>query len=508
MLLFLTLAVAASSTSQPRAGGPWNRRGPSNLFDDKDGKGESGTLANAASPKANPNLIYAGGHNNGASSGVLKTVDAGMHWTRTSNGLWDTRIYGIWLHPSDPQGSHVLAGTGTGIYESKDGAASWQLIRETVSFGTVIYILANTANGIATAPLSGGLWQLNKAPPGGIAQNAYISTVTVAPGNTEILTCIGGWGGGQLFYGSFDSPTKMKWEGPLTVDKAAIDCANAAVDPNDRNHFVYSEGGSFNSYWESFDGGKTATKNPNHNTGVFFVMIDTQGFIYTATQAGAFVTEDKGKTFNAYHAVMHDVFSNSDNVAFPSDQGLHIRNSENNSDYDLINAIGDMTNTIQLSALISPSRDGKSRNIVSNAWDWNVAWSTDDGDNWIEWTKDEKSAMWCGEGGTGTSMGTSGHQVMFHHNTYGATSDGGHNWSQKQGPGNLGAGFTYVRQADSRVEPAGTCFALMSAPAPGSNATDGKSMEELKREWHAAEKQTLKSYSAGTTSDARRAVAN
>ena len=48
----------------------------------------------------------------------------------------------------------------------------------------------------------------------------------------------------------------------------------------------------------------------------------------------------------------------------------------------------------------------------------------------------------------------------------------------------------------------------MSAPAPGSNATDGKSMEELKREWHAAEKQTLKSYSAGTTSDARRAVAN
>lgn len=33
---------------------------------------------------------------------------------------------------------HVLAGTGTGIYESKDGAASWQLVRETVSFGTVM----------------------------------------------------------------------------------------------------------------------------------------------------------------------------------------------------------------------------------------------------------------------------------------------------------------------------------------------------------------------------------
>ena len=36
--------------------------------------GEAGTLASAASPAANPDLIYAGGQNNGASSGVLKTI--------------------------------------------------------------------------------------------------------------------------------------------------------------------------------------------------------------------------------------------------------------------------------------------------------------------------------------------------------------------------------------------------------------------------------------------------
>ena len=50
-------------------------------------------------------LIYAGGHNNGASSGIIKSVDGGAHWTRNSNGMWDTRIYGVWIHPSDPQGS-------------------------------------------------------------------------------------------------------------------------------------------------------------------------------------------------------------------------------------------------------------------------------------------------------------------------------------------------------------------------------------------------------------------
>ena len=39
--------------------------------------GEAGTLADAVSPAANPSLIYAGGQNNGASSGVLKSTDMG-----------------------------------------------------------------------------------------------------------------------------------------------------------------------------------------------------------------------------------------------------------------------------------------------------------------------------------------------------------------------------------------------------------------------------------------------
>jgi len=37
--------------------------GPFNIFDDKNLQGEAGTLANAASPASNHDLIYAGGHN-------------------------------------------------------------------------------------------------------------------------------------------------------------------------------------------------------------------------------------------------------------------------------------------------------------------------------------------------------------------------------------------------------------------------------------------------------------
>ena len=109
--------------------GPWNRVGPWNIFNDKDGKGEAGTVACAASPKGNPNLIYAGGQNNGVSSGIIKTLDGGTHWTRNSKGLWDTRILGVWVHPDDE--SHVFAGTQSGIYESLDAADSWTFRNET-----------------------------------------------------------------------------------------------------------------------------------------------------------------------------------------------------------------------------------------------------------------------------------------------------------------------------------------------------------------------------------------
>ena len=108
--LAATAFVASGAGVLDGAGSNWNRIGPWNIFDGTDptkssGMVEAGTLASAASPKANPNLIYAGGQNNGASSGVLKTVDGGVHWTRNSKGIWDTRILGVWIHPDDAQGS-------------------------------------------------------------------------------------------------------------------------------------------------------------------------------------------------------------------------------------------------------------------------------------------------------------------------------------------------------------------------------------------------------------------
>ena len=70
-------------------------------------------------------------------------------------------------------------------------------------------------------------------------------------------------------------------------------------------------------------------------------MIDGKGWMYTATQAGAFVSKDKGATWQPCHVMIamrsgkemdrvpHDYQSivpnfRGDGIAFPSDQGLHI----------------------------------------------------------------------------------------------------------------------------------------------------------------------------------------
>ena len=135
-------------------------------------------------------------------------------------------MLGVWVHPDDPAGNHVLAGTHSGIYESTDGAVTWKFNKETTGWGSVMsfrqgqiqgkpYLLANSGNGILTRPMSGGSWQKIKAP-GGIASNAHLSVV-VDKGNTEVVTCIGGWGGGQLYYASLDSPTTATWTGRSTT---------------------------------------------------------------------------------------------------------------------------------------------------------------------------------------------------------------------------------------------------------------------------------------------------
>jgi hypothetical protein len=137
----LLLAAAASLG----ACAPWEKLGPKNIGDDVHGQGYAGTLADAVSPISNPSLIYTGGHNNGASSGVLKSTDHGRTWVTACDGLWDTTIASLLI--LDTHGDHLLAGTPTGIYETRDAAETWSLLEQTTAFGWCRSLWNGTVEG-------------------------------------------------------------------------------------------------------------------------------------------------------------------------------------------------------------------------------------------------------------------------------------------------------------------------------------------------------------------------
>ena len=155
-----------------------------------------------------------------------------------------------------------------------------------------------------------------------------------------------------------------------------------------------------------------------------------------------------------------------DGVAFPSDQGLHIfdRTSKNHT---LTSAVGDMHNSIALSALISPSKDGKTVNIVANMWDWSPTVSFDGGASWLADWPNASTMPASGEGGGGVAMGASPYQIMFHDSSYWATADGGENFFHGTFEGIPSGAFDYVRTAGSRTEPSGVYFALCTKAGDG-----------------------------------------
>lgn len=348
----------------------WEHVGPRNIFNDAGQHGEAGTLADAASPAANSKLIYTGGSNNGASSGVLKTIDGGLHWERKSNGLMDTRISAVLVSPDDPAGGHVFLGTTTGIYESIDFADSWHLINGSATLGRirtlrvgriggVAHLIAAGAPGVGSAPLGPSIasaeFTVAPYPPPLDPEFKFNAgtrfTVSVDPGTGDSVlgACVrvaktdAGFAG-EAFLGSFTNAATIDWERP---GGRTIPCATLGLHPTNPRHFIYSNstwgtpGASvLGNTWGSFDGGVTV-QNMGHPTEAFHVAIDQRGRLFTGAEAGAYWSANNGTAWSPFvvnmtspegvvtNRIPHDFQGIStgfagDGVAYPSDQGLFI----------------------------------------------------------------------------------------------------------------------------------------------------------------------------------------
>lgn len=469
------------------AGAPWEKLGPKNIGDDRNGQGYAGTVADASSPVSNPNIIYIGGHNNGAASGVLKSEDRGQTWVPVCNGLWDTRIASVLV--LDDKGDHVLAGSPTGIYESLDAGASWRLIPETMGIGWARtlkvgkiqgepHVIAGVDHGLANVPLKDGTpWSLIKVPRTTLALSRFISVADVLP-SSVVGVCLGG----VAYLISITNNTSAEWK------NTSLSCMEVAIDPRDADHFIYSNHSSLGKQtWESKDGGKTHHNLHNHYP--FHVAIDRRGWLYAAAEAGAHRSRDGGKTWEVYGMTTAPRFAKNatsrrvpmdyqrivtdfagDGVAFPADQGVFIK--PDGDSLELIGACGNLSNNIAISVAVSEG-DGQNRWLVTTAWDWGPLASWDGGAHWPGWhCSDCGGQSGIGEGGYTIAMGRSNHVLMIHHANVLHSSAGGKNFTRVRAPERSFPPPIFTTAPHSRSEPSGKMYTIMGVP-PRLTANDG-----------------------------------
>jgi hypothetical protein len=243
----------------------------------------------------------------------------GKTWVRASKGLFDTRVSGVFV--VDTNGDHLYVGTPSGIWESTDAAGSWNFVPETKAFGRAVsfrngtingesYVLVGTSQGIANVPTKGGNWSVIESPRGAW-QNGPGNPLSVSdvPGTTVVAGCLGG----TVHIGTIKNTSYAEWE-----EFPAMKCLNVAIDPNDRNHLIFSHADRSPSQVSvSTDGGKSS-HSTNFTSGAYYVAIDRFGWYckssvyctvltsivsrvwcryYTGAEPGAFRSIDGGETW-------------------------------------------------------------------------------------------------------------------------------------------------------------------------------------------------------------------
>ena len=492
---------------------PWKNIGPWNIGDDIHNGGEAGTIAPAISSVMNPNLIYMGGNNNAASSGVLKTMDRGKHWIKVNVGLTDTRLQGLFMVDSDSAnpGAHVLAGTPSGVFETLDGARTWTHIKQTQAWGVANsfmngtingkrYILIGANGGLGNVPLLPGKpliqqnWSLIPSPPGHAAWRTNVVSVADFDGSGNPLanSVVGGclWPNhamGVVHIATLINTSAARWN--VQLDQP---CQSMAIDPNNADHFLVNNASNGAHVYESTDGGKTYHTCQNQR-GAVMVAIDRQGWMYHASEGGAFrnmrgclngtwqpffVRRVWRRTNRTVDRTAHDYqrinIDFAGGVAFGSDQGMFIKNG---SKLQLYSANGDVNNNIIMHPSIAMGEAPNETCIVTALWDWSPVASWDSGKHWPSWqTQDDGAGMgYFGEGGGCFGVGSSKNVLCMHHHNVAYSSRCGKNMSRLVVPhGASVAGPEFIRKRGSRSEPSGLVYAPMSMGKPPWDAISDK----------------------------------
>jgi photosystem II stability/assembly factor-like uncharacterized protein len=261
--------------------------------------GKSNFVTAIAINPGHPNVIFIATHD-----AVYKTRDDGATWITATEGLGNTRILSLAIHPINT--STIYAGTlGDAVYRSVDGGNRWSIInagmKEHVSYVNAFVFhpknpeifLAATTVGIFETKNGGLMWEelSNKG-----MDSVYVVAAVIDPVETEVLYA--GTSGGV--YKTMNGG--MNWvpinrgliEGEFRT-ALALGINSLLMDPADRMT-LYA--GSTRGAFKTSDGGSTWMKIQEGMGERFVAAIVLHpaepNVLYAGTQNGVYKTTDAG----------------------------------------------------------------------------------------------------------------------------------------------------------------------------------------------------------------------
>ena len=250
--------------------------------------------------QSNPNIVYAATGDGDAKDtytiGVIKSTDAGKHWSTTGFSYDVTHkrsVYKVLVHPTNE--NIVYATSNTGIWKTTDGGANWTRIRvgafrdmefkpgnpNTIYFSTNSKIIRTTNAGSSFSWLT-----LNLATTSNrieIAVTADDSNYVYAIAGRKSDNGFGGiyrsTNGGNSFTTMATSPNLLGWKynGSDSGGQSWYDLA-IAVSPTNKN-MVFTGGINI---WKSTNGGSSWSINAHwQGTNAPYVHADIHGLEFS-----------------------------------------------------------------------------------------------------------------------------------------------------------------------------------------------------------------------------------
>lgn len=208
-------------------------------------------------------ILYGGTHD----SGLLKSTDFGLTWSKADNGIDGQDIHGLAINPLDTNLIYAYS-VNKGLFGTKDGAKSW--------------------NKIDDGP---------KNP--NVKGFAYMATLTSMDrgmrkeGRTDIGYLWAGTGGG--LYSSF--ACFCGWN-PAQSIQTSVTVYALAADPLNKSALLIAEK---DGLYRTTDEGKSFTKVSSEltNVGALWFDIENPKVVFAATNAGVvYESNDSGVSWN------------------------------------------------------------------------------------------------------------------------------------------------------------------------------------------------------------------